>query len=215
MESLLIDTVTIHLKADCSHASCRALADRIHLQLDTPGYTRGVSLMRCPDSRADWQADHRTARKRAWRAERLGYRFAEVDMAQYDNDRWAINASKQERQGRPMAPGYLTRARLGSLPAYPCDRHKIHTFGVLWSERLYAYMTLYRVGELGLVSMILGHGDHLRDDIMYLLFAGMVEQQAGMGGWFYYNRHDSGTDGLRYYKERIGFREADIGWALA
>jgi hypothetical protein len=65
-----------------------------------------------------------------------------------------------------------------------------------------------------MVSMILGHGDHLRNDIMYLLAAGMVEEQAGSGGWFYYNRHDSGTAGLVYYKERIGFHAADIAWSL-
>lgn len=183
-------------------------------QLDTPNYTRGVSLMPVPHTLEKWQAEHRTARKRAWRAERLGYTFAEVDMSRYSDDRHDINTSLPQRQGRPMSDGYLVHRQIGPLPTYPCDRHRIHTFGILQHERLRAYMTLYRVGDLALVSMILGHGDHLANDIMYLLFAGAVQHQAGMGGWFYYNRHDSGTDGLRYFKERLGFRETDIEWAL-
>ena len=191
-----------------------ALACRMQGQLDTHHYTHDVSLMPVPLSRGLWEAEHRTARKRAWRAERLGYRFAEVDMSRYSDDRHEINTSKQERQGRPMADGYLTRHECGRLPDYPCWRHQILTFGVLEGESLRAYMTLYRVGELAMVSMILGHGDHRRDDIMYLLAAGMIDHQAGWGGWFYYNRHDSGTDGLRYYKERIGFAATDIAWSL-
>ena len=83
--------------------------------------------------------------------------------------------------------------------------HNIRCYGVLEGETLRAYLTLYRIRGLALISMILGHGAHLSCDIMYRLFAGVVEDQAGLGGWFYYNRHDSGTDGLRYYKERVGF----------
>jgi hypothetical protein len=75
-------------------------------------------------------------------------------------------------------------------------------------------MTLYRCGGLSLISMILGHGDHLRDDIMYLLAAGMIAAHAADGGVLFYNRHDSGTDGLRYYKERLGFAERDVEFML-
>lgn len=204
----------LHLEAGCGHDACADLAHRMKNQLDVPNYTHGMAVMPCPDTFEEWQADHRTARKRAWRSERIGYTFAEVDMSRYADDRHAINTSKQERQGRPMSNSYLRRVEIGRLPHYPCDRHRIHTYGVLEKDTLRAYMTLYRVGELGLVSMILGHGDHLSKDIMYLLFAGMVERQAGQGGWLVYNRWDSGTDGLRYYKARVGFEEQDIAWSL-
>jgi hypothetical protein len=65
-----------------------------------------------------------------------------------------------------------------------------------------------------MVSMILGHGDHLNDGIMFLLFQGVVEHQAGLGGSFFYNRADSGGEGLRWFKARLGFEAADIEWAL-
>jgi hypothetical protein len=33
-------------------------------------------------------------------------------------------------------------------------------------------------------------------------------------GVFFYNRHDSGTDGLVFYKERIGLRKGVVEWTL-
>ncbi len=66
-----------------------------------------------------------------------------------------------------------------------------------------------------MVSMILGHGEHFDAGIMFLLVQGMVDRQAGMGGYFFYNVHSSGTDGLRWAKERYGFAPADIEWSLS
>jgi hypothetical protein len=206
--------VTIRLEAACDYPSCSELAFKMRNQLDVPKYTLGMSIMPNPESLEAWQADHRTARKRAWRSERLGYHFDTIDRAKFNDDIHEINTSKQERQGRPMAAGYVRRHNHGSLPHYPCQLHRTHTYGVLQGERLRAYLSLYRVGELLMVSMILGHGDHLNNDIMYLLMAGTIAEHAGTGGFWFYNRHDSGTDGLVFYKERIGFQATDIGWVL-
>ncbi len=212
MSTTVAQAVPVRLETACLNQACADLAFRLHHKLNTTNYTRGVSLMPVPDSLGEWQDDHRTARKRAWRAERLGYRFAAVDMSQHSDEIHEINTSKDQRQGRPMSAGYLDKRAHGPLPTYDCDRHRINTYGVLQGDVLRAYLTLYRVGELALVSMILGHGDHLKDDVMYLLFAGLVADQAGQGGWFYYNRHDSGQDGLRFYKERVGFRATEVEW---
>ncbi len=209
-------TTTIRLLGDCSVADlfCVPLMEKIRGTVDKPKYRSGAAIMEMPESREAWEAEHRTARKRAWRSERLGYRFAEIDRSFYDADIYAINVSLAQRQGRPMSAGYLEYHRQGKLPNYPCERHNIRSYGVLKDEMLVAYMSLYRIHELALVSMILGHGQHLRSDIMYLLFAGMVEDQAPHGGWLYYNRWDSGQEGLRYYKSKVGFREGDIRWEL-
>lgn len=197
----------------CTDEGCLRMAFTMRSKLDVDKYRDGVSLMPVPDSVEAWRAEHRTARKRADRSSRLGYEFAEIDRSLFNDDIHEINTSLRQRQGRPMSSGYTNRHNHGRLPDYPCDRHNIRTYGVLEADRLRAYLTLYRVNELALVSMILGHGDHLRNDVMYLLFAGLVADQAGDGGFFYYNRHDSGTDGLRYYKERVGFRAETVEWA--
>jgi len=205
----------IHLLGDCTDAMCVALEQKIRGTVDRTKYRNGAAIMEMPESRAAWEDGHRTARKRAWRSERLGYRFTEIDRSLYSDDIYVINTSLAIRQGRPMSAGYLEHHQQGTLPDYPCERHAIRTYGVLAPDQhLVAYMTLYRINELGLVSMILGHGGHLRSDIMYLLFAGMIEHQAHLGGWLYYNLWDSGRDGLRYYKEKVGFGPGDIRWEL-
>jgi hypothetical protein len=206
--------VTINLEGACIDRGCSDLAFRFRNQLGVPNYSNGASVMELPDSLLQWRQHHRTARKRADRGARLGYRFDIIDRSQFNDDIHDINTSLSHRQGRPMAAGYHKQVNHRPLPDYPCDRHRVHTYGVLQNARLRAYATLYRVGDLALVSMILGHGEHLRNDVMYLLAAGFIADQVPHGGYLYYNRHDSGTDGLVYYKERLGFHAADITWTL-
>lgn len=215
--TLAIDTVTISAGLPCDFPSCEKHAQPLFAQLDVPRYSRSASVMECPETLAQWRTEHRTARKRADRAEHLGYVFAEVDYSAHADDIFVINTSLSERQGRPMSDGYTSRRQHGRLTADQtrCPRHRTHTYGVLKSSKLVAYLTLHRAGDLAMVSMILGHGDHLHDGIMFLLFQGVVDAQAGRGGWFFYNRHDSGQDGLRWMKERLGFRASDIEWSLA
>jgi hypothetical protein len=162
----------------------------------------------------DWRADHRTARKRADRAERRGYRFAWVNRAHFNEDIHEINTSAAYRQGRPMTDSYQQFKEYAPLPLYWCRRHAIRTYGVLKDNRLVAYLWLYRVGELALVSQILGHADHLENEVMYLLMQGVMtsEYACDPHGYLVYNRHDSGTDGLRFYKERCGFVEMGVEW---
>lgn len=216
MTELALEVVPrpVELVGDCTSTGCLEFAANLRSKIADRRYQIGVSVMDCPGSLLDWRAEHRTARKRADRSHRLGYRFEHVDFAQFDDDIFEINQSLEQRQGRPMSDGYTHWIRHSSLPDYPCAAHRTITYGILDGRKLRAYLTLHRSGELGLVSMILGHGDHLRSDIMYLLFHGLVHDQAGSGGIFFYNRHDSGQDGLRFFKERLGFREGSVEWIL-
>jgi len=204
----------IELVGECNTGSCLEFALNLHKAVMDRKYRIGASIMPTPETLLDWRAMHRTARKRADRCERMGYHFATVDYSLHSDDMYAINTSLPTRQGRPMSDGYLKKVERGKLPEFPCAAHRTNTYGVMSGRRLVAYMTLHRAGELALVSMILGHGDHLRDDIMYLLFQGMVEDQSGQGGILYYNRHDSGREGLRFFKERLGFSEGSVEWIL-
>lgn len=205
--------LAIHVESDHITDGCASLAQNMLDVLDNGRYVN-CSVMKLPGTIGEWKAEHRTARKRAMRAERLGYRFDVVSRHEHADDIWAINLSMPERQGRPMSDGYHDRPSETPLPAYACSRHGIHTYGVLSSSgRLVAYLWMYRAGELALVSSILGHADFLDDGIMYLLFQGAVEQEIANGqGAIVYNRHDSGTDGLRFYKERVGLAERRVSW---
>lgn len=207
------ELTTISLLGDCADPMCVALEQKMLGTLDMPKYRDGAAIMRVPESLDEWRAEHRTARKRSDRCERLGYYFSEIDRSNYSDDIFEINVSLPQRQGRMMSAGYLEHHQQGKLPDYPCERHAIRTYGVTDPYgKLVSYMTLYRVNELALVSMILGHGDHLANDVMYLLFGGMIAEQTHLGGVLYYNRWDSGQDGLRYYKSKIGFSEGGVRW---
>ena len=45
-----------------------------------------------------------------------------------------------------------------------------------------------------------------------LLFQHALGRETFAPGLVVYNRHDSGTDGLRFFKERLGFEERQVEW---
>lgn len=221
MSAVAVDrlVVPVSMEAECAGGEqCERLAARTYAQLAGGAYTWPCSTMPLPASIAEWEADHRTARKRAWRAERLGYRFSPIHRHEYEADIFQINTSAPARQGRPMTDGYRRPVSFDPLErlTHGCDRHGIHTYGVLAADgHLVAYTWVYRVGELVMLSQILGHADHLANNVMYLLVRGAIDEQIKLGpGTLFYNRADSGTDGLRFFKTRVGFDATEIRWTL-
>ena len=207
--------ISISFDAGCSDA-CARFATPLYEQLAAGRYDWPASVMPLPISREAWEAEHRTARKRANACERRGYRFAEIDRAERVDEIFAINTSAPERQGRPMADSYRLRPAYSPLPAYECPRHAIYAYGVVDAlDVLAAYTWVYRAGELVMFSTILGHADRLDDHVMYLLVReALVAQRAIGDGLAFYNRHDSGTEGLRWQKERLGFLPTRVRWDL-
>lgn len=173
------------------------------------------SVMPLPVSLEEWRQEHKTARKRADLALRRGYRFIGPDpkLVERSDELYEINTSLPVRQGRPMSAGYLEKPSGSPDPDYPCEWHGAHRYGVEDADgRLRAYLWLYRCGELCLVSSILGHGDFLNDGIVYLVYQGMLASEPPDNGYVVYNRHDSGRDGLRWMKERLGLTETPVRW---
>lgn len=204
----------IRLETECSHEMCDRFSRPLFEQMASGRYDV-CSVLPIPASVDEWRMEHRTARKRADRAMRRRYWAHPVERHKYANDIHAINMSAPERQGRPMSSGYREWPSEHPLPEYPCVRHAIRTYGVLDdTARLVAYLWLYRSGQLALVSQVLGHADHLENEIMYLLFQNVIayESRIDPDGFLLYNRHDSGTDGLRFFKERLGFTAQEVEW---
>lgn len=203
--------VSISFEAECCDSE---LAHKTHAQLSGGRYSYPASVMPLPLDVEAHLAGNRTFRKRAARARNKGYTFAVIERHRYEDDIYEINVSAPERQGRPMSEGYTRRPRFG-VESWPCPRHGVHTYGALEGERLRAYTWIYRLGELVMVSSILGHDAHLKNDVMYELMRGALTAEAEHGpGTLFYNRHDSGTDGLRYFKEKIGLRPGRVEWRL-
>jgi len=193
-------------------AECQTLAHEMDELFSTGRYDYPASILHwwSPDA---WRHEHRTARKRAHRAERLGYTVEQIDREDYTDDIHAVNTSLPARQGRPMSQGYRERPEFTPLPVYLCPRHYIQAFGCFAGDgTLVAYLVLYVSGDLAMVSQILGHGDHMENDVMYLLVRDVLAT-VPLPSIVFYNRHDSGTDGLRYFKERLGFQPERVSWA--
>lgn len=158
------------------------------------------------------------ARRKLRRAERDGYTFASIERDDYLDDIFAINTSMQARQGRPMDEHYRKRPEpYGPLPEYTCPRHRMGTYGVLKDGHLVAYTWVYMSGEMCMFNTILGHGDHMEAGVMYLLVAGVIRELMTSAGLRYamYERHTSGTEGLRFFKERMGFGPHWVDWQRA
>ena len=203
----------ISLEVDCEPMLCRRFVEPLYEQM-AEGFPV-VAAMQIPVDMDEWASEHRTARKRAARAERRGYTFHVVRREEHTDELYEINTSAERRQGRPMSASYLKRYEYSPLPEYPCERHQVRTYGVKSPEgRLVAYLWLYVAAQLRLCSSIIGHAAHLGNEVMYLLFRGMLaaESERDPDGFVMYHRWTNGTDGLRFYKERVGLREMEVEW---
>jgi hypothetical protein len=215
-------------RGDGIDPACTELADQLHAKFTAPhrrhawhgAYQDGASILVLPDTfEAYWEgpAGYGTRRK-VRKALKEGYVFKRIDRDLYLDDIFAINTSMAERQGRQMTAAYRQRPDpFGPLPAYGCPRHQIRTYGVLKDGHLVAYTWLYQVGQMCLFSTILGHGDHLGVGVMYLLVAEALRDVVAVAGTRYamYNMHVSGTEGLRFFKEQMGFAPFWVNWQLA
>jgi len=221
--------LTISLRrADTDDPACTQLADQLYEKFTSPhprrpdvgAYQDGCSILVLPPSfETYWEgaAGYYTRRK-VRKALKQGYTFARIDRNRYLDDIHEINTSLDERQGRPMAQAYRERpAAFAPLPDYTCPRHQIRTYGVLRDGRLVAYTWVYQVGELCLFSTILGHGAHLANGVMFLLVADTLRDLIETCGTSYamYNMHFSGTAGLRFFKEQMGFAPSFVLWQRA
>lgn len=208
-----MEMARISLELDCRGSDqCHDLSAPLLEQLFV-GY-EVCSVLEIPEAIGLWSSDHKTARKRALRATRRGYKAGSLQRERFTDELHSINVSTKMRQGRPMTPAYQERQTYGALPDFACPRHAIRTTGVWHPDgKLVAYLAMYRCGDLALVSQILGHADYLEDEMMFLLFQHALERESAAGsGFCVYNRHDSGTDGLRFFKERLGFAAREVAW---
>lgn len=213
MTTMTDTRVAISLEVDCPHAICQRFVEPLYEQM-SEGFPM-VAAMPIPTDMDEWAAEHRTARKRASRAERRGYTFRVVRREEHTDELYEINTSASRRQGRPMSESYTRRYEYSPLPNYPCERHQVRTYGVFSpGNELVAYLWLYVAAQLRLCSTIIGHAAHLGNEVMYLLFRGMLEAESERDpdGFVMYHRWDNGTDGLRFYKERVGLRETAVAW---
>lgn len=207
-------TVQVSVELYCRFPTCEGFAAPLLKQMSGGCYDWPMSVLTLDRSHHDlYLVGVPTAAKRTNRAKLRGYGFAHFDRLDYIDDIHAINTSLETRQGRPMSDSYRNRPTFSDLGDQPCSRHRVNCYGVFDKyDTLIAYTFIYRAGQLALVSQVLGHGDHLKQEVMFLLMTETVRAEIPEGGYLTYNRHDSGNTGLVWHKERLGFRPTRIEW---
>ncbi len=224
-----LPAVSIYLEhGDTDDESCRVEPLKLFEQftlpsLTYPGYGElevNAGVLVVPDDiQRDWWElpDSALMRRKVRHAIKLGYEFAPFEFDECIDDVYEINTSKAERQGRPMTQSYRERpGARGRSPEQACRRHRNGWFGVFREGKLLAYTNIPQCGEMMLFSTILGHGDHMDDGIMYLLIWETVKLHHERSGTSYavYYLMDSGTEGLQFFKRKMGFAGYLVRWEL-
>jgi len=81
---------------------------------------------------------------------------------------------------------------------------------------LVAYADISFCGEVAVISRILGYGEYLDNGIMYLLVDGIMrlvierKSKYGQPEWPMYDTLLGAKEGLRYFKERLGFEPYSV-----
>lgn len=201
-------------------------ADRTGQYLFIPGVDEGAKIlvsavMRTPDSIPAYieslrSKDRYTVRGR--KASARGYSARGINPSDHSRDIFAIVHSAQRRQGRPLAAMFADRSADFDFSAYRSTgdpRFDDICSGVFLGDELVAYLLGKRVGHHVQYDEIMGHADHLHNDIMYLLhfhFLQMCVDGQSPPEWLNYGPWYSGSDpfspkgGLNRWKRKVGFK---------
>ncbi len=176
----------------------------------------GVGLLPLPATFKDYLRgkDKQALRTNRKRCLTNGFYFASFNPTERLGEILDINLSMRDRQGKPMHPDYLN---IDSLRRYCSNKPMMH--GVFNAEgvlKAYAYAPIY--GEVFVFSRLLGHGDYLDQGIMYLLVSEIIREMIGLKQtqgyplWAMYDTFFGAKPGLRYFKERLGFKPYKVKW---
>jgi hypothetical protein len=225
-----LPALTINFEyGDSDGPECTRLPLELYKQFTAPnkafpgyGYLEvNVSVVDMPDDiETGWWGtpESKWMRQKVRRAEKAGYEFRGFDQKDHIDDLHEINTSLEERQGKPMSSSYVAKpVEEAPYGDQPCPRHRREWFGVFRDGKLYAYTNVLNCGEMLLFSRILGHGEFMKDDIMNLLVFEAAKQLHEKSGTRYavYFLHHSGTEGLQFFKRKMGFAGYTVTWELA
>jgi len=144
----------------------------------------------------------------ARRCAKMGYTFNEFNPRERNEEIMAIHRSAESRQGRSIDVNYFSESLV-----YPIDTENSY-FGVFEGNALVAYVWIQRSGPLALFNRIMGHSEHLKNNVMYLLCMQTMERLLGEPklGYAMYDMFFGATEGLRLFKKRIGFKPYRVKW---
>jgi GNAT superfamily N-acetyltransferase len=176
----------------------------------------GIAMLRLPDSFQEYLEGGRMQTLRTNRKHALdsGYRFGTFPIGTYREQAMKVNLSMSLRQGRPMASHYAEEDLFANL--LPPEAQIFALLDKAGALSAYAYVPI--CGEVAVVHYLLGHADHLRHGVMYLLISEVVRElieqkrERGMPEWLMYDTFYGRGAGLYYFKRRLGFNSHIVRW---
>lgn len=155
------------------------------------------------------------------KASKEGYSARPIKPAEHNHEIYEIIHSSTERQGRAIADAYDQRPSNYKFPDYldfdDPDYQDICS-GVFSPEgELVAYLLGKRVGHHVQYDEIMGHMDHVKNDVMYLLHYQFLlqcmetstpPQCLNYGPWYSGKNPFSSKGGLNRWKRKVRFQPA-------
>ena len=120
-------------------------------------------------------------------------------------DIFEINTSAPMRQGKPMSETYQRQPVPVAENSNSCCEHSADFYACFKNEKMVAYISMNYSGNLCAASQILGHAQHLKNEVMLNLWVAFVNDCMARGfTHIVYSRWKDGTDGLKYWKHSVG-----------
>jgi hypothetical protein len=178
--------------------------------------TWGAALLKVPDTFTTYLqgSSKKLLRQKRRTALSAGYQFDEISPLQHLEEILEINSSCLVRQNREIPSCYLDRAELRKYFSTASP-----VFAVLDADsvvRAYAHAPI--LGDVVVLNRLLGHYDYFESGMMYLLVSEVIQRMCECKAkqdspqWVMYDMMFGGGDGLRYFKERLGFKPHRICW---
>jgi len=135
------------------------------------------------------------------KAEKRGYYLSQFLPGQYLDDILDIYYSVPVRQGKFMS----AFNRVGWSRVGIC-------MGVFRMGKLVAFANPLKMGNMTVLSSIMGHSEYLKDGVMFLLMDGIMRTLTTK--WLMYDTFLGNSEGLKYFKMKFGFRAFNVRWCI-
>lgn len=182
------------------------------------------AVLRLPERVDDYLARFNSKRRlqiRGGPARRRGYAARAIDPAEESAGIWEVVHSTDERQGRGIAALVGDRPRdfdFSDYRPYADPNYRDVTCGVFSPDgALAAYLLGRRVGDHVQYDEVMGHADHLKNEVMYLLHFEFLrlclESEVppwclNYGPWYSGANPFSPEGGLNRWKRKVRFEPA-------
>ena len=143
------------------------------------------------------------------RCEKLMYSFRTFNPNDEINAIFEINNSVKTRQGRLMDEAYTKK-----ITNWPNNEQNIW-YGVFSNEgKLVSYLWSVKMKDLSLINRILGHDEHLKNNVMYFLIVSFVKDiiTSTVNRVIMYDTFGKNQNGLVMFKKRIGFKPYTVNF---